>query len=191
MKKKAETENKFLQALYELEALERKKFLDAKQHLDYAKNSSEDDETSFSKHAINQLERRSETITRLLDQFGIIFVSQLTTKEKLKVIFFCITLLLLIIVLVVCGILVFRLSREPLKGNLEGIAAFASAIGGGIAALLGIPKIVAEYLFNKEEDKSITSLLIEITKNDSSERHDLIEADQRQIIEEARIALSK
>jgi len=145
----------------------------------------------FSEHAKNELEHRSEIITSLLDQFGEVFVSQLKTKEKFKKLFFWVVMSLLVIVLFVCGILVFRLTEEPLKGNIEGIAAFAAAIASGITALLGLPKIIADYLFNKEEDKSITTLLIEITKNDSSERHDLIEADRKEVLEDAKAALSK
>ena len=117
----------------------------------------------------NELEKRSKVATILLYQFGNAFITRFKRKEVFKFVFFCITMALLLAILIVCSILVLRLS-DSLKENPEEITAFVTAVVSGITALLGLPLIIANYLFNKEEDKSITDLLLKFTSNDSEER---------------------
>ena len=109
-----------------------------------------------------QISRRDETTSELFENLKNSLVVQLKTKEDLKKSFYRKTMLLLQVVLVVCGIAVIVLAFSPSKN----ITAFVSAVVGGISALLVLPKIIANYLFNPEEAKEIAGIMKEIFTKD-------------------------
>jgi len=89
---------------------------------------------------------------------GNIFIAQQIIKEILKFIFFVIILVILGFVLYGMAFFVSKLVGEPLL-DPKSIVAFASAIAGGLTALLALPTIVAKYLFNPEESQETVKLI--------------------------------
>jgi len=64
------------------------------------------------------------------------------------------------------GTIIWVLSKEP----SENASAFITATIGLVTTLLGLPLIIAQYLFNKEEDESITGQMFTLQENDRKER---------------------
>jgi len=123
---------------------------------------------------IEDITHRIEITTGLREDFGNTFLAQLKTKEQLKKTFFKITMGMLVVALLFVGGIISKITKQPLNGNGEAIAAFITAVVGGVTALLALPKIIADYLFNKEEHVAITSLLSEMIKKDSTEEENKI-----------------
>lgn len=95
-------------------------------------------------------------------------IKRLRKKERFKTIFFILTMLLLVSVVIgACFIVWFLVQRENPK---ENAAAIITAIGGLVITLLGLPTIIANYLFDKDEDEPITRQLLNIRDNDLEQR---------------------
>ena len=101
----------------------------------------------------------------LQENIGKAFMCQLETKEKLKKWFFGITMVTLVASLVFVGFILVRVTKG-LNGHWEGFAAFVTALVGGITALLALPNIIAQYLFDKNEHESIYNLLSQMIRRD-------------------------
>jgi len=123
--------------------------------------------------------RRREITTSLQKDFGNAFLGQLKTKERLKITFFIITMCLLVVALFFVGYILNKITKQPLNENTEAIAAFITAVVGGVTALLVLPRIIADYLFNKEEHVAITALLSEIINKDSPQLDELLPKENK------------
>ena len=145
------------------------------------------EDRSFSKEAVaedirneikDEITRRSRVTTSLRIEFGSYMMRRFVAKEFFKKIFFWITMGILVVALIFFGFILVRITRQPLNGNFEGIAAFVTAVVGGITALLVLPNIIANYLFNKEEDMAVAKWLSEMATQDSTELNSLLPNDK-------------
>lgn len=112
--------------------------------------------------------RHEDAQTELLENYTKYQVSALEQKTKFKRCFFVVS----IIMMFIPPILLFSVYRAVYFGYIapSSFTAVAS-IGGGLAALVAdimiIPKTIAEYCFNKEEDKYVLKWFSNAQRNDS------------------------
>jgi len=129
---------------------------------------------SIRKELENELAHRDAIATGLQEELGNYLMARLKEKEKMKRLFFYITIGILLVSLGFVGFLLVRITNQPLNGNLEGIAAFVTAVVGGITALLALPNIIANFLFNKKEDEKITEFISDTASRNFSELDKLL-----------------
>jgi len=160
---------------------------DFEKTLQLFKNSLANHHASFNAHSQAQLKLRAEAMTKLLEEFKEHYVKQIKTKESLKKCFFGLTMGSLAFVLIGCVVLICYLL--PIDDSLEAFAGVITALVGGITSLLAIPKIIADYLFNKNEEQSIKEIFIEIAKADAPERCNALDAERKKDIDDTRDSL--
>ncbi len=112
-----------------------------------------------SKHYGNILSAYSKNVERTLSM-----------KRKFKIIFFVFALASLLFTSVVFYLIVNKAFNYIGKGysNFSIISTLLSAVISIITVYNVIPQIIAEYLFNKEEDKTMTDYVSKIQGYDSS-----------------------
>lgn len=81
-----------------------------------------------------------------------------TQKRRLKGFFFAI-IMLSFFILMISPILVFYLIVKTPISDTSAIVAIISVLIELVSAILILPKIIAEYLFDKEEDKNMMDLI--------------------------------
>ncbi len=92
----------------------------------------------------------------------------LRQKHSLKYVFFIITMLAFLIV-IISPILVVVFMNS--KDTIAYVAGIVAALIQSMASIITLPKIVAQYLFNKEEDVS-TIEIIKLIQEFSDKAHD-------------------
>ena len=132
-------------------------------------------ETSIRKR-LEDVARRSEVTSGLNMNYMAFLLERFQTKETLKKSFYKITMGILIVALLFIGLILFRITANSVN-SLEGLAAFVTALGGGLTALLVLPRIIADYLFNKEEDIAVVKWLSEMVKQGSPELDEFLPKD--------------
>lgn len=136
--------------------------------------SAKRQQTTFREHTLAASQKRNDHLTTFLERYSNVYVHRLEQKEALKKWFFAITLSLLGLALVgaACfsAYILRKLGTEHFR---DGLPALITAIASAMTALLALPTIIANYLFNKEEDKEIVKLLADVFKTDSTDRQHL------------------
>jgi len=109
---------------------------------------------------------RDHINTILYQEYKYTLIKRFRRKEFFKSIFFWFILALLIGSISGVGGIIYILSDDPGPNS----AAMVSAIIGLVTTLLGLPLIIAKYLFNKDEDKYITEQMFSMQDSDRKER---------------------
>lgn len=96
-----------------------------------------------------------------------------TTKQKyfLKYIFFVLIMLIFIIVVCTPLIVMNMLCSMNIENSVAILTAIIATSAEVLAAIIVLPKIVAEYLFNKEEEEANVKI-VELMQNYSKTIHD-------------------
>lgn len=105
--------------------------------------------------------------TNLLEGYTAYQLSALEEKSGLKRCFFCVSLLMMFLPPLFLG----TVYRSVYFGYIssESFSTIASIVGGMVtlvADIMFLPKIIAEYCFNKEEDKYILQLFSHAHQSD-------------------------
>ena len=137
----------------------------------YDEDNSEDDKT-FRKNTKDQITKRDKEYSCLLAHFVKITRVRNIVKEIFKWVF-C---LALIVSMIMCVIIVYRLfnkyiSSADIKEIVEAAPLLISAIVGLVSAIIAIPITITKYLFSTEEDKNITEIILHTQKHDTSGRN--------------------
>lgn len=115
--------------------------------------------------------RHENAQTELLESYTNYQKNSLEQKIKLKGVFFVVSLIMMFIppIILVAGYFAVYFGWV----SSDSFTAIA-AVGGGIVALIAdmltIPRIIAEYCFNKEEDKNIMQLFANAQKHDRKQQ---------------------
>jgi hypothetical protein len=117
--------------------------------------------------------------TILYQEYKYTLIKRFRRKEFYKSVFFWLTMALLIGTVVGACIIIWSLANKSTPEN-PNTAAIISAIVGLVTTLLGLPSIIAKYLFNKDEDKTITDQLFSLQDSDRKEREAINDARSRE-----------
>ena len=88
-------------------------------------------------------------------------------KERFKSVFFYLTIFLMVAVVIGASYIIWLLVKNP---SPNGTGTVITAIAALVATLLGLPTIIANYLFDKEEDGSIGNQMTGMRDSDTKER---------------------
>ena len=119
--------------------------------------------------------------TILYQEYKYTLIKRFRRKEFYKSIFFWLSMILLVGTVVGAGGIIWYFTN---KGEQQYTAAIITAIIGMVTTLLGLPLIIAQYLFNKDEDKSITDQMFSLQDSDRKEREAINEAQRREKLED-------
>ena len=112
---------------------------------------------------INQENSRSKTYTKLLKKYVKNTEKSLALKLTLKKVFFygISSILVVLIILFVVIVIVSALNYDKLssKNNVALILPLVSSLSTTLVAICKLPEIIAHYLFNPEEEKSIIEII--------------------------------
>lgn len=113
----------------------------------------------FFNNTLNWLNSRDRLYYNLLDQYVNITSIRNENKEKKKNDFYILIKNMLVVSLIIFFIFAIKIFLSP----IESIATIVPVIIGGFISILGIliglPTIVANYLFNNSEDDNITTII--------------------------------
>lgn len=132
-----------------------------------------------------ELTQRDSKYSELLSKFVEVYSKNQDDKFKKKKTFCVIVtiacILLVVILMVEAGLCVYFF-RDNVASFL---VAFATVFSAVLSAILVIPRIITTYLFNPKEDELIVNLVIEMQKQDVSNRRlnnriiDMLEKDEK------------
>lgn len=119
---------------------------------------------------INQEDSRSKKYTKLLKKYVKNTEESLALKLTLKKVFFygISSILVVLIILFVVIVIVSALNYDKLssKNNVALILPLVSSLSTTLVAICKLPEIIAHYLFNPEEEKSIIEIIGEMQEYD-------------------------
>ena len=111
---------------------------------------------------MSESDKRNKGRTKIQSKSFSFLLAQLCSREVLKVVFFVLVVVLFFTALFFSRDLIHTLSmREDID-----VAALVSAIVGGLSVLIGLPMVIANYLFNKEESTAIIGLIQQVILSD-------------------------
>jgi len=128
----------------------------------YAVAHSSDNDYSAQNKA--QLAKRDAKYTELLFSYVSDYMKRNRIKNIFKMVFF-IVMMLVLITLIITSLYLFIATNE-------NTSALVGAVTGILSAIIGIPVMITKYLFNPEEDKLISDVVINMQKHDLENRKD-------------------
>ena len=123
----------------------------------------------------NLLQTSYFDMDQLFQKYLNIFVdnaeSDASIKKNLKIAFFIIVMIVLLVLVAMpfVVLLVVILNKIPISYSQFAIAVLSSTVEI-ITSLIVLPKIIAEYLFNKDEDKNKTDIIARMQKYNKNKR---------------------
>ena len=123
----------------------------------------------------NLLQTSYFDMDQLFQKYLNIFVdnaeSDASVKKNLKIAFFIIVMIVLLVLVAMpfVVLLVVILNKIPISYSQFAIAVLSSTVEI-ITSLIVLPKIIAEYLFNKDEDKNKTDIIARMQKYNKNKR---------------------
>lgn len=123
----------------------------------------------------NLLQTSYFDMDQLFQKYLNIFVdnaeSDASVKKNLKIAFFIIVMIVLLALVAMpfVVLLVVILNKIPISYSQFAIAVLSSTVEI-ITSLIVLPKIIAEYLFNKDEDKNKTDIIARMQKYNKNKR---------------------
>ena len=118
--------------------------------------------------------KHSENYTKLIETYVDSVNRNSIVKIVLKIIFFVITMLILLGIVIAFCVISINISKAIKRHNITLttitgiISVMIPAISSLIVALLKIPEIIAEYLFNTEEDYFMNEIIRNIQEHDKA-----------------------
>lgn len=116
--------------------------------------------------------RHSQSYSTLIDTYIDIVGKNADLKRKLKEKFFNITMgILVVLALIFCtliGVVCYGIVKKKITSQFTAnmITALVSAAVSLVVSLIKIPQIIAEYLFDKKEDRVMNNLIRDIQISD-------------------------
>lgn len=120
----------------------------------------------YTKSQNEQIIEREKLFNNFLKEYTQTFKEKSKQKKILKNIFFGCIMIVLIGVPTVSFVFIAKADN-----TIELIATVLSSLGEFITAFIILPKIIAKYLFDKEEDKNLTNLIIKMQDYNLSSKH--------------------
>ena len=115
---------------------------------------------------IFQYKQRDKLYTKLLQEYLNSYKSKMQCKQKMKTIFFYITIGAFILIIGLFLFVLGKASWEGLSSNADIVTVLGS-VAGVLSALIAIPKIIAVHLFPTDEETSHVLMIRNMQKNDS------------------------
>lgn len=115
--------------------------------------------------------RRNQLYSELLAQYIGEYHVKDTWKKWYRVIFFGVTMVSFIGI-IVCSLIVLFLAARKAQPSAADLGAILGSVAGILSAILVLPKIIAEHLFPKDEDSNMISMVKNMQLNDSAIRQD-------------------
>ncbi len=115
--------------------------------------------------------RRNQLYSELLAQYISEYHVKDTWKKWYRVIFFGVTMLSFIGI-IVCSLVVLFLAAHKERPSAADLGAILGSVAGILSSILVLPKIIAEHLFPKDEDVNMISMVKNMQHNDSEIRRD-------------------
>ncbi len=145
---------------------------------DGAGNVTEDDST-FRRKTTEQISKRDGEYSELLRHFVKITKIRNRLKEFFKWLFYG----MVILSTVALTIIVYRLfnrfiSSASMTQITEAIPLLVTAMVGFVSTIIAIPVAITKYLFNTDEDKNITEIILHTQEHDTSGRQWAMEFKQ-------------
>lgn len=139
-------------------------------------------DNEFNSKTQEQIIKRDEEYTKLLEHFVSITVNRNNAKEKYKWIFFKIIMALLVILdISTAGIVMSILYKCDTNELISAFPVLITAITGFTSSIIAIPLSITKYLFSTNEDEYITAIISHTQEHDSSGRmlfKSLLDQDQ-------------
>lgn len=120
---------------------------------------------------------RNRLYTLLLETYIANYKQKEKTKGVYKCIFFIVTIILFIGI-VVSGIIGIILLSMYGDGSLANVGIAIANIAGIISTLIVLPRIIAEHLFPTNEESNMLEMVKNMQNNDSEIRNVLFETDE-------------
>lgn len=135
-----------------------------------AKDTTEDDHT-FRKKTTEEISKRDAEYSKLLQHF----VKMTKLRNGLREFFKWLFYLLVISSTAVLTIIVYKLfdrimSSADTEQILESLPLLITAMVGFVSTIIAIPVTITKYLFNTDEDKNITQIILHTQEHDTSGR---------------------
>lgn len=131
-------------------------------------------DTYFDKYQTAQQQERDEKITKLLSAYENNYESKVKWNTGYRLAFVIVSLSLTVLLFLIVGYcVIYSISRGIYNISLI-VGSFVSLIGLPI----GILKIIAEYIFPKEEEQYITQIVQSIQNNDLENKKTNIDLDK-------------
>ena len=119
-------------------------------------------DTDFKVKNNEQLKVRDEEYSKLITEFVKDYTNRVSDKKKNKQNFFILMFVLAFILLIGSLVLLFK--------NPNEIVVIIGSIIGLLSAVISIPLTITKYLFNPDEDKIITEVVIAMQEQDRINR---------------------
>lgn len=117
-----------------------------------------------------EYDSRNRLYTQLLETYIANYKQKEKTKGIYKCIFFIVTTLLFVGI-VVCGIVGIVLLSVYGDGSLANVGIAIANIAGIISTLIVLPKIIAEHLFPTNEESNMLEMVRNMQDNDTNIRN--------------------
>lgn len=122
----------------------------------------------YKKSQNEQIIEREKLFNNFLKEYTHTFKEKSNQKKILKYIFFGCVMFILVGVPVISFIFVIKADN-----TIELITTVLGSLGEFITAFIILPKIIAKYLFDKEEDTNLTNLIIKMQDYNLSSKNKL------------------
>lgn len=132
---------------------------------------SNDDDKTFRARTTDEITSRDKEYTNLLKHFLVITRVRNYVKEFFKWTFY----LTIIVSIIVLSIITYKLFGRILQTDdvseiLESLPILITSMVGFVSTIIAIPVTITKYLFNTEEDKNITGIILHTQDHDTSGR---------------------
>ena len=117
-------------------------------------------------NALTPKEDHDNAYTAILDAYVDNLKKTMERKRTFKTWFFAISCFLLVSVFWALVYTIWLSSKKPATDILEWCSAVLPALGSFLTVFIVIPKIIAEYLFNLEEEKYMSEIIKNIQDYD-------------------------
>lgn len=115
---------------------------------------------------IFQYRQRDGLYTELLQEYLNSYKSKMQCKQKMKTIFFYITIGAFIFIIGLFIFVLVKASLEGLSSNADIVTVLGS-VAGVLSALIAIPRIIAVHLFPTDEETNHVLMIKNMQQNDS------------------------
>jgi len=129
-----------------------------------------DSDYDLNENDIKSLSEHNNLYTQLLKEYVQRFTESSKIKRKYRKVAFWVFIVLLVVSTIVTFVILGCSVFFSLKSKLDissSLTAVISTLVSSICSFIVIPKIIVEYLFDKEEEKNLTEVIGRIQEYDS------------------------
>jgi len=140
-----------------------------------------EDNKHFRKGAREHITERDKQFTALVQHFVKITRIRNIIKEIVKWVFLVVVLVFFVAVIIkIFNILDIILFNVEIESIIEYVPAIITAVVGLVSTIIGVPMVIAQYLFSTKEDENITAIISHTQDHDTSGREWITKNDMQE-----------